>query len=113
MNRIRNAKPSPPVPNLRPLPASKKVYVHGTRGVRVPMREISMQPTREMNGQIELNPPVRVYDTSGPYTDPEVQLDLRQGLPPLRLPWILERGEYDRMEPPDRPLPEHSYPVTP
>ena len=113
MKRIRNAEPSHRVANIRPLPASKKVYVHGTRGVRVPMREISMQPTREMNGQIELNPPVRVYDTSGPYTDPEVQLDLRQGLPPLRLPWILERGEYDRMEPRYRPVPGHSDPDTP
>src|SRR5437867_13126222 len=113
MNRIRNAEPSRRVANIRPLPASKKVYVHGTRGVRVPMREISMQPTREMNGQIELNPPVRVYDTSGPYTDPEVHLDLRQGLPPLRLPWILERGEYDRMEPRYRPVPGHSDPDTP
>src|SRR5437867_966358 len=113
MNRIRNAEPSRRVANIRPLPASKKVYVHGTRGVRVPMREISMQPTREMNGRIELNPPVRVYDTSGPYTDPEVQLDLRQGLPPLRLPWILERGEYDRMEPRYRPVPGHSDPDTP
>src|SRR5947209_8736678 len=113
MNRIRNAEPSRRVANIRPLPASKKVYVHGTRGVRVPMREISMQPTREMNGQIELNPPVRVYDTSGPYTDPEVQLDLRQGLPPLRLPWILERGGYDRMEPRYRPVPGHSDPDTP
>src|SRR5213596_3783840 len=113
MNRIRNAEPSRRVANIRPLPASKKVYVHGTRGVRVPMREISMQPTREMNGRIELNPPVRVYHTPGPYTDPEVQLDLRQGLPPLRLPWILERGEYDRMEPRYRPVPGHSDPDTP
>jgi len=113
MNRIRNAEPSRHVANIRPLPASKKVYVHGTRGVRVPMREISMQPTRGMNGQIEMNPPVRVYDTSGPYTDPEAQLDLRQGLTPLRLPWVLERGEYDRMEASYRPVAGHSDPDTP
>src|SRR5207237_9661131 len=89
MNVISNAEASLYVANIGLLFALKKVYVHGTRGVRVPMREISMQPTREMNGQIELNPPVRVYDTSGPYTDPEVHLALRQGLPPLRLPGVL------------------------
>ena len=63
-----------------PLPASRKVYI-GSRGdVRVAMREIAVSPTREgfaANGRREENPPVTVYDTSGPYTDPNTTIDLR------------------------------------
>ena len=113
MNPVRNAEPSARIANTEPLPASKKVYIRGERGIRVPMREITLHPTRGMNGQVELNPPVRVYDTSGPYTDPGVAVDLRRGLPDLRRPWILERGEYDRMDPSYRPVPGHSDPDTP
>ncbi|MGH8248507.1 MAG: phosphomethylpyrimidine synthase ThiC, partial [Gammaproteobacteria bacterium] len=113
MDRIRNAEPSVRVANTEPLPASKKVYVGGPRGIRVPMREISLHPTKRMNGQVELNPPVRVYDTSGPYTDPGVVIDLRRGLPQLRRPWIQERGEYECLTPHYRPIPGHSDPDTP
>ena len=67
-----------------PFPASRKVYVDGTRNVRVPMREISLTPTRASNGGAPTsNPSVTVYDTSGPYTDPAVAIDVRQGLAPL------------------------------
>ena len=65
--------------------------------MRVPFREIALSPTRGMRGEAELNPPFRVYDTSGPYTDPAVAIDLSAGLPELRRPWILARGEYDRV----------------
>jgi phosphomethylpyrimidine synthase len=62
------------------------------------MREISQTPTRPANGRAPTsNPPVIVYDTSGPYTDPSVTIDLRKGLPPLRLPWILERNDTEEL----------------
>lgn len=76
-------------------PASNKVYLQGSRpDVRVPFREITLTPTSGRFGQEE-NPPLRVYDTSGLYTDQSVGLDLRQGLPPLRQDWILERGDVE------------------
>lgn len=79
-------------------PASKKVYVEGSRpDIRVPMREITLSPTKTETGIIE-NEPVRVYDTSGPYTDPDLQPDIQKGLPPLRKRWILERGDVEEYE---------------
>jgi phosphomethylpyrimidine synthase len=76
-------------------PNSKKIYVRGKlhRDLRVPFREISLAPTKSMNREIEVNEPVRVYDTSGPWGDQSVTLDLVQGLPPLRRDWILKRGD--------------------
>jgi phosphomethylpyrimidine synthase len=109
--------------SAQPFPASRKVYVLGTRpGVRVPMREIDLAPTRlhsaaprrrAGNGagvavpaagpgadagpgaaaEEAGNPPLRIYDTSGPYTDTAVATDVRRGLPPLRRDWILGRGD--------------------
>ncbi|MGC9456372.1 MAG: phosphomethylpyrimidine synthase ThiC [Halothiobacillaceae bacterium] len=77
----------------QPFAASKKFYETGSRDdIRVPMREIQQTATR-LNGGIEPNPPIYVYDTSGPYTDPEVSIDLLAGLPPLRADWIEERGD--------------------
>ncbi len=74
-------------------PRSKKVYVTGEReGLRVPMREISLTPTTTEKGD-EVNPPVRVYDTSGPYADPSISINLRDGLPRLRENWIEERKD--------------------
>lgn len=79
-------------------PASKKVYVEGSRpDIRVPMREITLSPTKTETGIIE-NEPVRVYDTSGPYTDPDLQPDIQKGLPPLRKRWILERSDVEEYE---------------
>jgi phosphomethylpyrimidine synthase len=76
-------------------PGSKKVYVEGSRpDIQVPMREISLSPTETMFGKEE-NKPVRVYDTSGPYTDPNYEVDLKKGLPKLRRKWILERGDVE------------------
>ena len=80
-----------------PLPASRKVYVPGTLHpeIRVPMREIALSPTRSASGVDEANEPCVVYDTSGPYTDPDVSIDVRRGLAPLRAEWILARGDVE------------------
>ncbi len=84
----------------RPLAGSRKIYVEGSReGVRVGMREISCSATSSSFGQEE-NPPVTVYDTSGPYTDPEASIDLLQGLPRTRLDWIAARADTQRLEGP-------------
>jgi phosphomethylpyrimidine synthase len=99
--------------NITPMPGSRKVYIEGPNGIRVPMREISLQPTARLDGSIEPNPPIRVYDTSGPYTDPEYSVDLKRGLPELRKPWILARGEYKSGMPSYRPVPGHSDPDAP
>src|SRR5437899_10029488 len=82
------------------LPNSKKIYVAGKihPDIHVPFREISLAPTKTMSGEIEVNEPVRVYDTSGPWGDPSVTLDPVQGLPPLRRDWILKRGDVDETE---------------
>src|SRR6266496_1740659 len=82
------------------LPNSRKIYVSGEiyPGIRVPFREITLAPTKSMNGEIEINEPVRVYDTSGPWGDPSVTLDPVQGLPPLRRDWILKREDVDEIE---------------
>jgi phosphomethylpyrimidine synthase len=78
---------------IRPFPNSRKIYVPGSRpDIRVPMREIAQTATPAGAG-MEHNAPVTVYDTSGPYTDPEVRIDIRHGLPDVRGPWIAERGD--------------------
>src|ERR671934_1230194 len=79
------------------LPSSAKVYVSGKLhpDIRVPFREIMLAPTKSLNGEIEVNEPVRVYDTSGPWSDPNVTLDPVQGLPPLRAKWIRDRGDVE------------------
>lgn len=74
-------------------PASSKTYIAGSRpDIRVPMRTIKQTATRTDKGEM-LNPPVPVYDTSGPYSDPDVHIDLKAGLAPLRAKWIDERGD--------------------
>jgi phosphomethylpyrimidine synthase len=81
----------------RSFPNSRKTYVEGSRpDIRVPMREINQAETPLMFGA-EKNPPLYVYDTSGPYTDPAVAIDLRKGLPALRQQWILERGDTEQL----------------
>jgi phosphomethylpyrimidine synthase len=82
--------------NDKPLPNSRRIYVAGKQpGVRVPFREIEQNQTRNFNGSLEENPPVRVYDTSGPWGDPSNNTDVRAGLPSLRRHWILERGDVE------------------
>ncbi len=83
-----------------PLPKSTRVHVQGLLhpDIRVPLREIALSPTNAVNGRVEPNAPVRVYDCSGPWGDPEFKGDVTQGLPALRRDWILRRddvGEYD------------------
>ncbi|RST75087.1 phosphomethylpyrimidine synthase ThiC [Siminovitchia acidinfaciens] len=76
-------------------PGSKKVYVEGSRyDIKVPMREIELHPTK-MEVRAEANAPVRVYDTSGPYTDSDYFVDITKGLPALRSGWIQERGDVE------------------
>ena len=72
------------------LPASRKIHCRGVlhADLRVPMREIELHPSAG-------EPPLTVYDTSGPYTDPAVTIDIDQGLPRLRAPWILARGDVE------------------
>jgi|EP01034_Spumella_vulgaris_P029805 phosphomethylpyrimidine synthase len=85
---------------IAPLPNSRKIYVEGSRpDIRVPMREISQSDTSASFGH-EKNPPIYVYDTSGPYTDPEVQIDIRSGLATPRLPWILDRDDTEELDGP-------------
>jgi phosphomethylpyrimidine synthase len=82
----------------RPFAGSRKIHVEGSRpDIRVPMREISQTPTR-INEGLEQNPPITVYDTSGPYSDPEVDIDLMQGLADVRTAWIEERGDTETLQ---------------
>ena len=82
-----------------PLPNSRRVYVTGTQpGVRVPFREIEQTPTRNFDGKLSENPPLHVYDTSGPWGDPELHSDVRDGLPRLRRDWIQARGDVEEYE---------------
>ena len=96
VSQTNNENASPP----DALPNSKKVYISGQLhpDIRVPFREISLAPTKTMSGEIEVNEPVRVYDTSGPWGDPSVTLDPIQGLPPLRRDWILKRGDVEEID---------------
>ena len=84
----------------QPFAKSRKVYVQGSRpDIQVPFREISLSDTPSAFGA-EKNPPVVVYDTSGPYTDPDTKIDIRNGLPALRAGWIAERGDTEQLEGP-------------
>src|SRR5687767_7782137 len=81
------------------LPNSRRIYVDGQQaGVRVPFREIDQNPTRNFKNELEENPPVRVYDTSGPYGDPSQATDVRDGLPPIRREWITAREDVEEYE---------------
>ncbi|OMF48433.1 phosphomethylpyrimidine synthase ThiC [Paenibacillus peoriae] len=83
---------------VTPFPGSRKVYIQGSRpDIAVPEREIALHPTHTPQGA-EHHEPLRVYDTSGPMTDEAYQVDIRQGLPPLRRAWALERGDVEAYE---------------
>ncbi|MBI1883779.1 MAG: phosphomethylpyrimidine synthase ThiC, partial [Chlamydiae bacterium] len=83
------------------LPRSQKIYIEAEKtDIRVPMREIALTSTRLYNGEIEENGSFCVYDTSGPYTDPKVQIDVRQGLFSLRRSWIEKRGDVEELSGP-------------
>jgi len=87
---------------IRPFANSRKIYIAGSRpDIRVPMREISQAETPAGFGaDAQQNPPIPVYDTSGPYTDPAISVDLRTGLPALRATWIAERGDSEALSGP-------------
>lgn len=79
-----------------PFPNSKKIYVEGTiHPINVAMREIELSPTKLSNGTLEHNPPVTVYDTSGPYTDENSEINIEKGLPRIREQWILDRSDVE------------------
>jgi hypothetical protein len=104
MTEISNGSSPNPENPVHPvqasLPNSRKVYVPGELHpeLRVPFREISLAPTKTISGEIEVNDAVRVYDTSGPWGDPAVALDVEQGLPPLRADWIRSRGDVEEIQ---------------
>ena len=98
-----------------PLPGSEKIYVKGEMfDIKVPMRRIALSPTIDIDGKKVENEPVVVYDTSGPYTDPDHKVDLHKGLPKIREQWIADRNdtikldglssEYGRMRQNDKSL---------
>ena len=93
-----------------PLPNSIRVCVPGKihPDVRVPFREINLSPTKSFNGQLEANPPVRVYDCSGPWGDPAFTGSVEHGLPPLRRKWILARGDVEQVASSYKPIPGRS-----
>ncbi len=82
------------------LPNSRRVYAPGQihPQLRVPFREVSLARTNGPGGTVEENPAVRLYDTSGPWGDPAASCDVHQGLPPLRLRWIVDRGDVETYE---------------
>ncbi|MES2318115.1 MAG: phosphomethylpyrimidine synthase ThiC [Pseudomonadota bacterium] len=85
---------------IAPLPNSRKIYIQGSRpDICVPMRAVSQADTPASFGA-EANPPVYLYDTSGPYSDPEAAIDIRSGLAAPRLPWIVERGDTEQLDGP-------------
>ncbi|HSI27821.1 MAG TPA: phosphomethylpyrimidine synthase ThiC, partial [Methylophilus sp.] len=84
----------------KPFAKSRKIYVQGSHpDIQVPFREISLSDTPSSFGG-DTNPPVVVYDTSGPYTDPNVDIDIRNGLPALRAQWVMERGDVEQLDGP-------------
>src|SRR5262252_6933372 len=81
-------------------PNSRKIFVSGKLhpDVRVPFREITLAPTKSIRGEMEVNEAMRVYDTSGPWGDPDFNGDATQGLPPLRARWIRDRDDVDEYD---------------
>jgi len=99
----QEATPSAKTISRDPFPASKKIYVKGKQfDIKVPMREIELEDSPAMfaNGEFSKpeNQPVTVYDTSGPYTDPNVEIDVKMGLPKLREQWIKDRGDVELLK---------------
>jgi len=99
--KISGQLPRDDVGVMSPYPGSRKIYVTGSRpDVRVPMREIHLSDTPGEQGG-ENNPPLVVYDTSGPFTDPQVSVDVRAGLPKLRRGWVEERADVEYLDAPN------------
>ena len=83
-----------------PFPGSEKIFLPGSihPGLQVAMRAINLADTKLSSGSTQSNPPVIVYDTSGPYTDPCAEIDIRKGLPRTREQWILDRNDVERLQ---------------
>jgi len=98
--KTKSKTPNQTVISKEPLTGSKKIYVNGKiHNIKVAMREITLTETvHKFNGKdkVEKNDAVTVYDTSGPYTDPNIQIDLKKGLPRLRQDWIVQRGDVEQ-----------------
>ncbi|MBA3705112.1 MAG: phosphomethylpyrimidine synthase ThiC, partial [Bacteroidetes bacterium] len=92
-------KPTQEIISRTPLTGSVKVYVEGKiHPIKVAMREITLTETKHSNGRIEINHPVSVYDTSGPYTDSNFSIDIKKGLPRLREQWIIDRNDVEQLD---------------
>ena len=92
--------PGEQVISRTPFPASRKVYVKGQiHNIEVAMREVGLSDTKLHGrfGETEPNAPVTIYDTSGPYTDPDIEIDVKQGLPRLREQWIIDRSDVEQL----------------
>jgi phosphomethylpyrimidine synthase len=97
--KIKDKAPEQEGISTTPFPASQKIHVTGNlHGVKVAMREISLSPTKLTGGKTEDNQTVVVYDTSGPYTDATVKIDIKKGLPRIREQWVLDRGDVERLD---------------
>src|SRR5438046_8237211 len=96
--------------SIEPLPNSAKLFLSEKihPDVRVPFREINLNPTKSFSGRIEANEPVRVYDCSGPWGDPDFDAEVEQGLPPLRKPWIKARADVEEVASSYKPIPGRS-----
>ena len=96
---MTDKKPNQSTITREPIEGSKKVYINGElHDIKVAMRQINLTDTKALfNGKIEKNPPVTVYDTSGPYTDPNIEIDVKKGLDRLREEWILNRKDVEEL----------------
>lgn len=98
MNKAENNSPEKLI-STGAISGSRKIYVQGARhNIRVAMREIVLSPTKQANGQLEYNAPVTVYDTGGPFTDDDVVVDIKKGLPRIREQWILDRNDVEQLQ---------------
>lgn len=96
----KDKTPSKQIITRTPLPNSKKIYIPGTLypDIRVPMREITLSDSKHsINGTKESNPAVTVYDTSGPFTDSSITINLEKGIPPVRSQWIASRNDVEQL----------------
>src|SRR5437879_2206022 len=94
----QDSKPNQGVISQAPITGSKKIHVKGKiHDIEVAMREIILSPTKHANGRIEENAPVTVYDASGAYTDENLEIDIKKGLPRLREKWILDRNDVEEL----------------
>ena len=92
--------------STQPLPNSSRTFAPGKLHpeIRVPLRQIELQPTKSFNGRTEANEPVLVYDCSGPWGDPAFTGNVEQGLPALRKDWILKRGDVEQVAATYKPI---------